>query len=140
MWKSAILLMWMAVGAMGCGGAVVPTSPSGGASGTTVSLTLAPGQTGSVSGGLALTFTGVSADSRCPIEALCIQIGDAVAEFQAAMRNGTARRLELRTAGNARRGEVAGYQIELTSLQPYPSIQHPIAASDYRATLTIVLP
>ena len=56
--------------------------------GPTVTLdqqfTLAPGETASIDGrGARLRFEGVTGDSRCPVDAICIQGGDAVVKVQA---------------------------------------------------------
>jgi hypothetical protein len=83
---------------------------------------------------LSVRFTGVPSDSRCPSDALCIQLGDAVVALEAGTGSSPSR-LELRTSDAGRVAQVEGYRIELRSLMPYPSASHPIDPAEYRATL-----
>jgi hypothetical protein len=136
---SALVLLGCLVSA-GCGGSS-PSSPTPGGGTVDVSLTLAPGQRAPVDGtNLTLTFTGVSNDSRCPADAICVQFyaADATAVFEASLAASTGTRLELGTS-EARRGALVGdYRVELRGLDPYPfSSQGPINPADYRATLHV---
>jgi hypothetical protein len=110
--------------------------------GPTVSLdarfTLAPGETASISGhGVRLRFEGVTGDSRCPADALCIQGGDAVVKLQATGDGGSLS-LDLHT-GDASRASVTygNVKVTLVELQPYPFSSRTIAPGDYRATLVV---
>ncbi len=48
-------------------------------------FTLSPGESAAVANtNLQLMFAGVASDSRCPADALCIQLGDAVVRLRAA--------------------------------------------------------
>jgi hypothetical protein len=87
--------------------------------------------------GLALLFSGVSADSRCPADVVCIQLGEAVVQIRVRDR-GAWSDYELRT-GAPQRGVVThgSVRIELRQLQPYPFSSRPIAAGDYRATFAV---
>lgn len=101
-------------------------------------LVLAPGQAAPVPGtSVQLRFIGVSGDSRCPADALCIQGGDAVVELDLLRPAGAAERLQLHTGSNqpARYGM---FTISLVALSPYPFSSRPIAAGDYRATIRVV--
>jgi hypothetical protein len=84
-----------------------------------------------------IQFTGVTGDSRCPADAVCIQGGDALVAVRISGGGDTAS-FELHT-GDAARASVThrGYRITLVSLQPYPFSSGPITAADYRATLTV---
>jgi len=110
--------------------------------GPTISLderfTLAPGERASLEGRVALEFVGVTGDSRCPGDALCITGGDAVVQVRASGDAGTAV-LELHT-GDTSRASVSygGVRVALIELQPYPfSSRPPIVPSDYRITLQV---
>jgi len=112
--------------------------------GPTVTLeqrfTLAPGETASIDGReIRLRFVGVTGDSRCPADAVCIQGGDAVVTVQASGASGSLS-LELHT-GDSSRASVTygGVRVALVELQPYPFSSRTIAPADYRATLVVTL-
>jgi hypothetical protein len=118
--------------ATGCGASVAgPTNP------IDRPFTIGVGEATTISGaGLVIEFTGVSGDSRCPADALCIQGGDAVVDIRVT-GNGTAS-YELHT-GDASRATVAHgrYVISLVELQPYPFSSNPVNPGEYRATLLV---
>jgi hypothetical protein len=101
--------------------------------------TLQPGQRVSVTGtNLAIQFTGVSHDSRCPADAMCITVGEAVAVFEATLAARGGVRLELSTLQTRRSGDVGDFRVELRALDPYPfGSLSPIRPADYRATVHI---
>jgi len=110
--------------------------------GPTVSIdtrfTLAPGETASVQGrGVRLRFEGVTGDSRCPADAICIQGGDAVVKLVASGDAGSLS-IDLHT-GDASRASVTygNVKVSLVELQPYPFSTRTIAPGDYRATLVV---
>ena len=110
-----------------------PTTPS-----EPGSFVLAPGQSMSY-GALTVSFIAVSADSRCPADATCLQFvaGDATVVLEISS-SGSSRRSELQVNDSTkRRVSQGGYVIELTRLSPYPLVSRPIAAGDYRATILI---
>lgn len=89
---------------------------------------------------LAVTFDGVTSDSRCPLGVVCIQAGDAVLRV-------TARRLPKTESSLTLHSELArgsatfqGFVIALVELAPYPKAGERIRASDYVATLKITRP
>jgi hypothetical protein len=99
-------------------------------------MTLAPGQTGSA-GSLNVKFIGVTIDTRCPANALCIQAGDAYIALEAAVAS-TQRSFELQVLNPTNREtEVRGYLINVESLSPYPFAPNPIDPDDYRVTLRV---
>jgi hypothetical protein len=110
--------------------------------GPTVSLdarfTLAPGETASVSGrGVRLRFEGVTGDSRCPADALCITGGDAIVKVVADGDNGSLT-LDLHTGDSSRASVTYGsVKVTLVELSPYPFSSRTIAPGDYRATLVV---
>ena len=127
-----LLFLLGLVTATGCGASVAsPTNP------IDTPFTIGVGEAASISGaGLVIEFLGVSGDSRCPADALCIQGGDAIVRIRVA-GNGTAS-YELHT-GDASRATVAHgrYLISLVELQPYPFSSTPTDPDDYRATLIV---
>ncbi len=101
-------------------------------------LTLAPGQTAAVPGTpVQLRFVGVTGDSRCPADALCIQGGDAVVALDLLQPSGRSDRLELHT-GNLQPARHGMFTISLVELSPYPFSSRPIAPGDYRARIRVV--
>jgi hypothetical protein len=100
-------------------------------------VVLAPGESARFQG-LALTFDGVSGDSRCPIGVTCIWEGDAVVELTASAPPAAGQVLELHTAGQfPREGTHGGFRIALVSLTPHPRENQPVRPSQYRATLRV---
>jgi hypothetical protein len=101
-------------------------------------FTLAIGESTTVSGArFVIEFTGVTGDSRCPADAVCIQGGDALVAVRVS-GGGTAATFELHT-GDASRATVThrGYRISLVKLEPYPFSSRPITDAEYRATFTV---
>ena len=100
-------------------------------------FTLAPGESAAVQDtSLRVQFVRVSGDSRCPADAVCIQGGDAIVHVRAV--DTTSAAYELHTGDQARAAAThGGFRIELAQLQPYPFSSRTIAASEYRATLSI---
>ena len=110
-----------------------PASPSGELPLTT---TLQVGQQVSVSG-LKATFVGVSDDSRCPINAICISAGEATLQFDLSANRRSAR-YDLTLYGLDRRPKTyEGFVIEVQDLQPYPFAGRPTPQKDYQATVRI---
>jgi hypothetical protein len=86
-----------------------------------------------------LEFRGVTGDSRCPADAVCIQGGDATVHVR--VTDPDAADYELHT-GDSSRATVThgGTRIELVELQPYPFSSRTIEPEDDRATLTVSSP
>ena len=88
---------------------------------------------------LAIQFTGVTGDSRCPADAVCIQGGDAVVHIR--VEDGGTSRYELHTGDVSQSAVAHGqFRISLVDLQPYPFSSRTIAPGEYRATLTVTRP
>jgi hypothetical protein len=110
--------------------------------GPTVSLdarfTMAPGETASVTGrGVHLRFEGVTGDSRCPADAICITGGDAIVKVVASGDSGSLT-LDLHTGDSSRASVTYGnVRVTLVELTPYPFSSRTIAPGDYRATLVV---
>jgi hypothetical protein len=107
-----------------------PTSPTDPAI-----VTMAPGQSTQV-GALSVKFIGVTIDTRCPANAMCIQVGDAYVALEASTKLGR-RDFELQILNPTKRSTTHGaYSIELKEVSPYP-FGEPIKPADYRVTLRI---
>jgi hypothetical protein len=127
-----ILVLFSLAAATSCGASVVgPTNP------IDKPFTLGVREATAISGiGLVVEFTGVTGDSRCPADALCIQGGDAIVHIRVT-GNGTAT-YELHTGDTSRAMAAHGpYRISLLELQPYPFSSSPIEPGNYRATLVV---
>lgn len=103
-------------------------------------FTLAPGDSASIADtSLQVQFVGVSGDSRCPADAVCIQGGDALVHVRATA--GSSADLDLHTGDLSRSSAShAGFTIELVQLQPYPFSSRTIQPAEYRATLKVSRP
>lgn len=87
--------------------------------------------------GPGLEFLRVRGDSRCPIDAVCIQGGDAVVDLRASQGRRT-EVLELHTGDASRASAVVGsLRVTLLDVHPYPFSGHPIAPSSYVATFRV---
>ena len=97
---------------------------------------LQPGRSLVIAGAwFGIRFDGVSGDSRCPADAICIQGGDALVGISV-IDDGQSRRLELHT-GDLQPVSYDGYTIALVQLQPYPISSRTIQPDEYRATLKV---
>jgi hypothetical protein len=119
------------LGATGCDESVTgPTLP------LNSEFTLAPGDSAAVAGAsLTVRFNGVSGDSRCPADAVCIQGGSADVRVTAISDRAT-RDYALKT-GDMRPVQHEGLTISLVQLAPYPFSSRTIQPDEYRATLKV---
>jgi hypothetical protein len=99
-------------------------------------FTLAPGEARRIDGELVtVRFVGVSGDSRCPADAICVLGGSATVEI--AVTSGLSNQsYDLRT-GDMQPVVHDGLTIALVQLTPYPFSARTIAADEYRATLKV---
>ena len=131
---------WFAVALVAATAACSSPNEPGGVFRTEV--TLRPGEVTAVaSTPLRIGFARVAADSRCPSTALCIQSGDALVVFNVTVGDQGGAEIRLRTVGGTTGqdliAEVAGYELSITGLQPYPESTTPIPPTDYRVTVSI---
>lgn len=82
---------------------------------------------------MTIRFNGVTGDSRCPADAVCVQGGDAIVSLTVTSTEGS-RNHELHT-GDMRPVRHGDITIALVQLVPYPFSSGPIHPGDYRATL-----
>ncbi len=86
----------------------------------------------------AIRFVGVSQDSRCPIDVVCVWAGDAAVQLDVIAPFDSAR-FDLHTNGSAgptsRVHQVA--IVRLLEVAPAPRSSQPIPAGDYTATVDV---
>ena len=84
-----------------------------------------------------LTFDRVRADSRCPLDAICIQAGEAIVVLTLSQSAGAQAEREVRTTPALSEATYLSYVIKLVALAPYPRSTQQIRPEDYVATLTV---
>jgi hypothetical protein len=113
------------------------TSPSAPTTPLSVRVVVAQGETVDVDGAaMRLRFEGVTGDSRCPADVVCIQGGDAIVriEVQSTTLGPTFYDLHTGNMLPVRHREVT---IALVDLSPYPFSNRTIGNNEYRATFQI---
>ena len=107
-----------------------PTAP------VNTEFTLAPREARRIDGEVVtVRFVGVSGDSRCPADAICVLGGSATVAI--AVASGLSNQsYELRT-GDMQPVVHDGLTIALVQLMPYPFSTRTIAPDEYRATLKV---
>jgi hypothetical protein len=98
---------------------------------------LKAGATATLPNGSRLTFERVSADSRCPMDALCVWAGDATVAVTVKAPAGTAEARELHTEPGRSQMPFSDYTITLAALAPYPRSSQTIQPADYSATFVV---
>jgi hypothetical protein len=101
-------------------------------------FTLRLGQTAQIEGEqLSITFNGVSEDSRCPRDVLCIRAGEVKCEMTVTYQ-GSSSSITLIQPGMTEPASETyrGYRI-IYSVEPYPDAGKPISPAEYRLNLTV---
>ena len=99
-------------------------------------VVLAPGQSTRIERtNLSVKFIGVTGDSRCPADALCVLGGSATVKIEVSGSSGS-RELTFET-GDLEPMTYDDWSLELVQLMPYPFSATPIKHEDYRATLRV---
>ena len=113
-------------------------SPNGPSGPVDLRVVLAPGASTNVAGANAtVRFEGVSNDSRCPGDAICVWAGDAIVRVVVSVSGSAASSYELHTV-DLKPVQHRGLTIALETLSPYPfASKGPIPPADYRAALRI---
>lgn len=112
----------------------IPTSPT-----VPATFTLAPGESAKAENAQ-ITFVRVDSDSRCPIDVVCIQAGDAtiVVRVSAAGLDGE---YELALMAPGKQAVThRGYVITFKKLEPPRDTRRQPNNGDYRATIEIARP
>jgi hypothetical protein len=130
----AVLFTAITLGA--CASANAPTEPVVYSQAEAAdSVRLRVGQTIRVDG-VRVRFTGVESDSRCPMDAICVWQGDAVAVFVVELDcecRAAAFELKLHVNFEPRSGTAYGRRLDLLVLSPYPVAASPIKPDAYSA-------
>lgn len=101
-------------------------------------FTLAPGQIARIGrDGPYLGFRRVTGDSRCPMDVVCVWMGDAVVAVEVGLDRTSWTQGELHTDPQQPPLDVGAYRIQLTELQPYPRASEPTHPDRYRATFQV---
>jgi len=89
-------------------------------------------------GGPVVTFVGVTEDSRCATDAVCVRAGEAVVALKVEPPSGveTQARVTVPREGGGT-SIAAGYSITVLDLTPLPSSTRSIDPGQYRATLRV---
>jgi hypothetical protein len=112
--------------------------PSGTEFGLGVEVQLRIGQTGVISAeSFSMQFQSVPEDSRCPINALCVQAGQATVQLVAQRSGFAAQSVALTIPGALASVSYAGYTVRLTKLEPYPVAGQPTNPASYVATFVV---
>ena len=83
-----------------------------------------------------VTFTAVTEDSRCPIDAVCVWAGNARVSLRVTAA-GTDSTIALNTGSEPRSATVNRFRVELRGLVPAPRAGTPTPPEAYRATLRV---
>ena len=103
-----------------------------------VQLTLRHGEERRIEGTvLRLRFNRVVEDSRCPIDAVCVWMGDGVAEVGIAAGSGTKTPLTLHTSLEPHAADWNSVRVTLLELRPAPRAAEPPDPEDYSVTLRL---
>ena len=101
-------------------------------------LTLRHGEYQRVAGEqLGVEFVRVASDSRCPIDAVCVWMGDAVAEIELSAAGGRTGRVQLHTSQEPRSATWNGVRITLLELAPAPRASQPTPPERYSVRLRV---
>ena len=131
----ALLVSFGSLFALACGGSSSGSPTGSPPAAINQPVELAPGQSTQV-GALRITFTGVSGDSRCPIDVTCVWEGDAVAEIELSQPTSAMETRELHTA-SPRSATYGRYQVELVRLDPAPRSTQTIPPASYRLVVRV---
>jgi hypothetical protein len=125
----AVVLLLAA--ALGCAHAEPP--PAGPALGER--FTLRPGESAVIRGTpVKVTFEGILSDSRCAVDVVCIQAGEARASFRLQAGRGGTETFVLDTNRNSS-AVVSGYRVSLVSVSPAPHSKVRIEPKSYAVEL-----
>jgi hypothetical protein len=86
---------------------------------------------------LGVGFTRVVTDSRCPIDAVCVWMGDGVAEIELVAGGGRTGKVELHTSLDPKSQVWNGVKITLLELAPAPQASQPTRPSAYSVRLQL---
>jgi len=103
-----------------------------------IEVTLRAGEYKRVAGEqLGVGFTRLVSDSRCPIDAVCVWMGDGVAEVELVAGGGRKGTIELHTSLEPKSQVWNGVKITLLELAPAPRASQPTRPSAYSVRLQL---
>jgi hypothetical protein len=86
---------------------------------------------------LRITFSSVSADSRCPTGAQCVWAGNAAIAVEIAKKKKKQTVVTLNTSSEPKEVAYKRYKIRLVALSPHPKVNETIDQKEYEATFLI---
>jgi len=98
-------------------------------------ITLAKGESVTLSDRTTVTFRDVLGESRCPKSVVCAWAGEGSIRLVLTRPHTTPAVVDLTTLSTV--GSTPGYEVRLLELDPYPEEPGPIPASEYHATLRL---
>ncbi len=140
----AVAIVAFVAFAAACGAEATPTpaptpTPSLRQVAVGLQFTLDVGEQVEVSGHQALlTFDGVTGDSRCPIDVVCVRAGEAVVSFAWRDSGSTVTAFQLRHGeGRDTTRQFGTLTLQLTGVQPAPVSTTPIPPDAYQVTIRL---
>jgi hypothetical protein len=100
-------------------------------------IVLAVGDEARVDGLLAVSFSGVPQDTRCPATVACPWAGDGEVEIAHSLGEGPSYSATLHTSMEPRGVAFGAYRITLVDLMPYPHMPGPIPLDEYAVRLRV---
>ena len=101
-------------------------------------VALGVGQTVGIEGsGDTLAFTGVTSDSRCPVNVRCVWAGEAVLAFELRHHGAVVARSVTVSPSVDASGVLGPYRLAVLSLEPEPTAATAIPPADYEATIVL---
>ncbi|MGH7680245.1 MAG: hypothetical protein ACRENU_17370 [Gemmatimonadaceae bacterium] len=92
------------------------------------------------SSNLRLSFERVSADSRCPADAVCVWAGNATVQVRVTDNGQLPREFSLNSTTAPTSVSFDGYVLRFVALSPTPVSTTPIDPKDYRLTIRLERP
>lgn len=86
---------------------------------------------------LLIGFRGITQDSRCPMDALCVWEGDASARIMATVGRAQWTGFDLHTRLDPKEARFNEWKIKLVGVEPYPRSDRRIDPDDYIVTLEV---
>jgi hypothetical protein len=127
--RTLALILTLAA-AVGCDNPNAPSTP------LNTEFTLARGEARSIDdASIEIRFNGVTNDSRCPADALCVWGGDAHVNIR--VNSGSNSREYVLHTGDMKSVTHDDLAIHLVELSPYPFSARTIAPDEYRAKLRV---
>lgn len=137
-WIRSVLLGVAIAASAACSSTGPSAEPWGGRADTTLALRIGQ-EVGAHDTVMHVAFLAVRADSRCPVDVVCVWQGDAEVEIGVRFGMGPTVPHVLHTGVEPRSVDVGLYLITLVSLRPAPVSTAPISPERYVAELRLEL-